>query len=442
MLERYTLPPMNDLWSDATKYEIWAEVEAASAIAQNAPRKVAETLSGGFAPFDRPSVEEIETEEETTRHDVMAFVQVWRRKLDPESASWVHRNMTSSDLVDSANAVRLRYANDEIERQLHELVLAVARHALAYRNARRAARTHGQHAEASSWGYRVADITMGLRRAYVQFQDARFEAEVGKLSGPVGDYKHLSPEVESQFCRMLGINPSFTATQVVMRDGYAGLAWSLARVATVIESLALEVRLGQRTEVGELFEGISEGQRGSSAMPHKRNPVTSEQLCGLAKLVRAQVMPLLEGVALHGEQDLSHSSVERVALQTVTVLSHYMIVTAHRLVKDLVVDTRRMESNLSESQGKIQSAHYRNQLVDAGIDPDIAWGVVADASAKLASHRDDPEIELADLINDELLSLNLTPVTLSAESAAQTGHVFDRLVQLVADFDSRFLLDD
>lgn len=376
MIERYTLAPMRDLWSDRLKYEVWKDVETAAAMAMGAPEDVVDTLMNSNVLT--PS--EIAEEEAVTRHDVVAFLQVWRRNLPTEAARWVHRNMTSSDLVDSANAVLLRHVNDEIEYVLRGLLVALGRHALAHRNTLRAARTHGQHAEESTWGYRAADLFAALWRAYDALGDAAQSAQVGKLSGPVGDYKYISPEEEREFCRRLGINSLPTATQVVARDGYAELVFTYSRIATAIEALALEVRLGQRTEVAELFEGFAPGQRGSSAMPHKRNPITSEQLCGLAKIVRAQVGPVLEGMALHHEQDLSHSSVERIALRTASTLTHYMIVTATRLVENLVVDVSRMAHNARLLHGDTLSAFYRNWLVSCGVQPDTAWEMVAEAS--------------------------------------------------------------
>ena len=427
MIGRYTIPPMGELWSDATKYEIWRDVEVAAATAMGAPARILEILTASPAP----TPDEVGVEELVTRHDVMAFLAAWRKDMPADAVGWTHRNMTSSDLVDSANAVRLRYVVDEIQTGLARLLVASGRHAIAHKSSRRVARTHGQHAEVTTWGYRVADLFMGLRRAYDSLSRVVL---TGKLSGPVGDYKYTSLEEELEFARLLGINTGVTATQVVLRDGYSELVFILSQIATLIEAFALEVRLSQRTEVGELFEGFGKGQKGSSAMPHKRNPIASEQLCGLAKLVRAQVTPIQEGIALHHEQDISHSSVERIALQTSTTLTHYMIIAATRLVDNLVVDVERMAQNLQITQGRIQSAHYRNWLVAFGIDPDLAWSLVAEA-ANTIPEDDTSGLALEHILMDLLRKRDITtPPYLPVVPEPHTYHVFNAVERLVDSF--------
>lgn len=426
MIERYTSPRFKRIWSEETKYNAWRDVEIASAKAQGC----SEDILNEIESCATPPGEDIAAAEMVTQHDVAAFLQAWRGRMSTTAAGWVHRNMTSSDLVDSANALRLRWANEEIDSALAALAQALAQHAVAHRGSQRAARTHGQHAEASSWGYRVADILMGLQRARTRFVRAREVAEVCKLSGPVGDYKHVSRETEVVFAKILGLGVGLTSTQVVMRDGYADLLWSLAQIATVIEALALEVRLGQRTEVGELAEGFTAGQVGSSAMPHKRNPITSEKLCGLAKLVRAQVMPTLEGVALHHERDISHSSVERVTLVTSTTLTFHMVESATSLIRNLLVDIHQMSENTRFSEYKLRSAHFRNQLVEQGVDPDVAWSVVAEACTRADEHAEG-KFNLVETINDLLEDRNYLRRRLAPVPAPRLDHVF-KYVRAVA----------
>lgn len=367
MIERYTKPEMASVWDDAVKYQIWKSVEVAAAEAKGAPHHVLMELHGTPSPTPR----EVEEEEQTTRHDVVAFLNVWRRRMTPEAARWVHRGMTSSDLVDTANAVRLHLASELIADELGLLLRSAARHAVAHWDTPRLARTHGQPAEASTWGYWVAGFSVALQRADTRFIRARIASELAKLSGPVGNYRYATPLQEETFASILGLRPARIATQVVMRDGVADWVFALAQIATVIESFALEVRLGQHQGVDELAEGYADGQIGSSAMPHKRNPIASEQLCGLAKLVRAQVMPTLEGVALWHERDISHSSVERVTLETAASLTHYMLVTARKLIEDLHVSAAIMLAHLFNHDREVRSAAAKLMLVaEAGADPE------------------------------------------------------------------------
>jgi adenylosuccinate lyase len=287
--------------------------------------------------------------------------------------------MTSSDLVDTANALRLRDAAGLILRASGWLVAIMAQHALNHRHTLRVGRTHGQHAEVTTWGYRLAGITANLHRARYRLRSARDYASACKLSGPLGDHKRITVEQEREFASKLGLFPAFTATQVVDRGSYADLVFACAQMAGVIETLATEVRLSQRTEVGELFEGTGTGAVGSSAMPHKRNPILSENLCGLARVVRAQVGPTLENLPLHHERDISHSSVERVILPLVTSVTEFMALRARSLMENLRVDTERMAQNLM-ADPEVFSAAAKDWLMTQGLPGDLAWEVVREAT--------------------------------------------------------------
>lgn len=376
MLERYTAAPMGRLWSDRTRLETWALVETLAAAAKGAPKPVIDALRE--APV--PDPDEVEAEEAVTRHDVMAFLNVWRRGMSADVAGWVHRGMTSSDLVDTANAVRLAQVSDEIYLALHKLTYETAHHALMHWDTPRLARTHGQAAEASTWGYRVADFSLALLRCQHVLSAARSAVLVAKLSGPVGNYAHTRYAEEVAFARALDLTPVSIATQVVMRDRLSDLLYACARIASVVEALALEIRLGAQFGVQELAEGFAPGQAGSSAMPHKANPITAEQLCGLAKIVRAQLDPVMQGIALWNERDINHSSVERLAVQTATTVTHYMLTKAVDLVRRLVVHDSAMRANLSKAGDATLSAWAKDSLVNAGLHPEDAWSLVHQAS--------------------------------------------------------------
>jgi adenylosuccinate lyase len=329
-----------------------------------------------------PDVDAVDTEEAATRHDVVAFLNVWRRGMTLEAAGWVHRNMTSSDLVDTANALRMVRAEGLILESLYDLRSTLAAKAAAYWSTVRVGRTHGQTAEVTTWGHRLAEFAFAVDRAIERFKMLERWFGQGKLSGPVGDYKRVTREQETEFLLDLSLCQPRLASQIVMRDAYADFVFCLAQVASVVEAIALEVRLSARTDTGEVAEGFAAGQRGSSAMPHKRNPVKAEQLCGLAKLVRAQVDPIMQGVALHHERDISHSSVERVAIELASQITHYMVTSASTLMNDLVVNREAMADRVANSP-ETGSAFIKDQFIAAGVEPDLAWQI---AEATFTEH--------------------------------------------------------
>ena len=381
MIERYTLPEMGRVWSEAHKYELWCRVEAivleAHAAASTVPADVVAPVRAA-AP---PTPEAVAAIEAVTQHDVIAFLTAWADNTTPrEAAAWVHHGMTSSDLLDTALAIQLTEATDLLLARADELVAALRDHALAHRATLRVGRTHGVHAEPDVWGHRVADFAFAAARSRDRLRRAREAVGVAKISGAVGSYSNIDPAVEQHVATALGLRAADVATQVVIRDGISEWVSALAVLATVCEAIALEVRHGQRTEVRELAEPFGSGQKGSSAMPHKRNPILCERICGLARIVRAQVVPVMEGIPLWHERDISHSSVERVSLPDAAIGSDYLLHLTLRLVNGLVVDADRMRANLDATGGLIYSSAVLLELVEGGLSREDAYAITQAAA--------------------------------------------------------------
>ena len=381
MIERYTLPEMGRVWSEATKYATWCQVETlvleAHATAGTVPADVVAPVKAAPPPTPE-AVAEIEA---TTQHDVIAFLSAWADNTTPRSAAaYVHFGMTSSDLLDTALAVQLTGASDVLLAKADTLVGVLRDHALAHRNTLRVGRTHGIHGEPDTWGHRVADFAFAMARSRDRLGRARKAVGVVKISGAVGTYANIDPAVEAYVAGQLGLRAADVATQVVMRDGIAEWVNTLAVLATVCEAIALEVRHGQRTEVRELAEPFGTGQKGSSAMPHKRNPIMAERIAGLARIVRAQVVPVMEGIPLWHERDISHSSAERVALPDAAIGTDYLLHLTTRLVSGLVVDAARMRSNLDLTGGLIYTSAVLLDLVESGLSREEAYSLVQTAS--------------------------------------------------------------
>jgi adenylosuccinate lyase len=382
MIERYTLPEMGRVWSDAHKYELWCKVETlvleAHAKAGTVPADAVEPVRA--AP--PPTPERVAEIEATTQHDVIAFLTAWADNTVPrEAAAYVHFGMTSSDLLDTALAVQLAEATDLLLVKADALVAALRDHALEHRDTLRVGRTHGIHGEPDVWGHRVADFAFAAARSRDRLRRAREAVAVCAISGAVGTYSNIDPEVERHVAAALGLQPADVSTQVVIRDGISEWASALAIMATVCEAIALEVRHGQRTEVRELWEPFGRGQKGSSAMPHKKNPIMSERLAGMARIVRAQVVPVMEGIPLWHERDISHSSTERIALPDAATALDYMLQLTHRLVSGLVVDRDRMRANLDSTGGLIYTSAVLLELVNAGVSrDDVAYPLVQKAA--------------------------------------------------------------
>ena len=381
MISRYTLPEMGQVWSDAHKYELWCRVEVlvleAHAAAGTVPADSVEPVRN--APPPTPSA--VAAVEAVTDHDVIAFLTAWADNTTPRSAAaYVHFGMTSSDLLDTALAVQLAEATDLLVAKASQLVGVLRDHGLEYRDALRPGRTHGIHAEPDTWGHRVADFAFAMARSRDRLLRAREAVAVGTLSGPVGTYSNIDPAIETAVMAALGLRAADVATQVVMRDGIAEWVSALAVTATVCEAIALEVRHGQRTELRELAEPFRAGQKGSSAMPHKKNPIRAERISGLARLVRGYVTPVTEGIPLWHERDISHSSVERVALPDAAIVTDYLLHLTTGLVAGLTVNVARMRANLDATGGLMFSSAVLLELVSDGLGREEAYALVQAAA--------------------------------------------------------------
>jgi adenylosuccinate lyase len=434
MIERYTLPEMGQVWSDAHKYELWCQVETLVLEAHARAGTVPASAVGPVRSAPPPTPEAVAAIEAVTEHDVIAFLTAWADNTEPRSAAaYVHYGMTSSDLLDTALAVQLAEATDIIVTKADRLVAVLRDHALAHRNTLRSGRTHGVHAEPDLWGHRVADFAFAAARSRDRVRQAREAVAVGKLSGPVGSYSNIDPAIEAEVMPALGLRPADAATQVVMRDGIAEWVSALAVLATVCEAVALEVRHGQRTEVRELAEPFRSGQKGSSSMPHKKNPIRSERICGLARVVRSYVTPVTEGIPLWHERDISHSSVERIALPDAAIATDYLVHLTTGLVEGLVVDAARMQANMDLTNGLLYSSGVLLELVSSGMSREDAYALVQAA----AMDTWDNQIPFRDALLAQGKSRNMAIDELALDRAfdaeryvGRLGGVFDRVSRL------------
>jgi adenylosuccinate lyase len=372
MIPRYTHPEMGRIWSDQRKYETWLQVEIAAveamAHAGIVPEDAARDITARAA-FDISRIEDIE---QTTQHDVIAFTTAVAEHVGP-SARWLHFGLTSSDVIDTAQALQMREACDVILNGLDSLMQAVRLRADEHRRTPMIGRTHGVHAEPMTFGLKLALWHSELARDGQRIRRAREVTGVGKLSGAVGTFGHLPPSIEAEVCRRLGLEPAPVASQVIQRDRHAELLSALAITGSSLEKFALEVRGLQKTEIGEVEEPFGKGQKGSSAMPHKRNPIVCEQIVGMARLLRANAHAALENNALWHERDISHSSVERVILPDSFILLDHMIRRFTRVVSGMVVYPERMKENLERSHGVVFSGTVLLELARRGVSREQAY---------------------------------------------------------------------
>ena len=385
MIRRYSPSDMAALFSDEARLATWLEVEllAVDALAAvgRIPHADAAAIRARAPEVDAAFVADVEARERVTDHDVAAFVDVVQARIGGPEASWVHYGLTSSDVVDTALCATLVRAADLLVEAAGELVAALRRRAEELIDVPVAGRTHGMQAEPTTFGAKFALWALQADRDRRRLRRARRAVAVGKLSGAVGTYSNVDPLVESHVCRALGLEP-VPATQVIARDRHAEYLFACASAGATVELIATEVRLLARSEVGEVEEPFAPGQKGSSAMPHKRNPVLSERLSGLARLLRGYVQAGLEDVALWHERDISHSSVERVALPDASLLAYYVLRQATRLVDGLVVHRDRMAANLEASHGVVFSQPVLLALVAAGLERDVAYRIVQRAARR------------------------------------------------------------
>jgi len=375
VIPRYTRPEMGRIWSDENRFRTWLAVEVAATLtlaeAGMVPKDAARAIRER-ADFNLERIQEIEAE---VRHDVIAFTTAVAEIVGPH-ARWFHYGLTSNDVVDTAQALLIRQASDIIAADLQRLSDVLKRRAWEFKDTPMVGRTHGVHAEPITFGFKLANWYSEVERDIVRFQDAAEDMRVGKFSGAVGTFAHLSPELEEQICARLDLKAAAVSSQVIQRDRHAAYLATLAVIACTLDKITTEIRHLQRTEVREAEEYFSEKQKGSSAMPHKRNPVTCEQISGLARVVRSNAQAAFENVALWHERDISHSSVERIIIPDSTTLVDYMLQKTTNLVDTMFVYPHRMKANLESTGGLVFSGQLLLDLVEHGVSREDAYRMV------------------------------------------------------------------
>jgi adenylosuccinate lyase len=377
VIPRYTREEMGRVWSDANRFQKWLDVELAAAETLADTGQVPTEAAAALRARAKVDVNRINELEARVKHDVIAFTMAVGESIgDPVAARWLHYGMTSNDVVDTAQALLIRDASRIIERDLVLFGEVLDLRAHEFQHTPQIGRTHGIHAEPITFGFKIANWFAENQRNIARFREAANGMEFGKISGAVGNASHLGPEIEERICKRLGLCVTPIATQVIQRDRHAHYLSALALIAASLEKIALEIRHLQRTEVREVEEHFSGEQRGSSAMPHKRNPVSCEQICGLARLVRTNMLAAYENIALWHERDISHSSVERVILPDSTILVDYMLAKMTKIVGEMRVFPERMLRNLDSTHGLVYSGQLLQDLVEKGMPRDDAYRAV------------------------------------------------------------------
>jgi adenylosuccinate lyase len=386
VIPRYTLPEMQAVWSEESKLASWLRIEVLAvegwARLGRIPPEDADAIRAAAASSGPPSAERVAEIERRTNHDVAAFVEAAAEPMGEAGKRWLHFGLTSSDVLDTALALQLRAALDLVLSRVERLLASVRRRALEHRDTLCIGRTHGIHAEPTTFGHKLALWAFELDRDRSRLRAAREAVSVGKLSGVVGTYSEIDPAVEEFVCSRLGLRAAEAASQVIQRDAHAEFCWALAITAATLDKMATEVRHLARTEVREVQEPFGSGQKGSSAMPHKRNPVVCERVSGLARVVRSNLQAALEDIALWHERDISHSSVERVILPDSSIAVDYMLHLMTGVIDGLVVWPDRMRANLDSTGGLFFSQRVLLGLVDAGMPRDRAYALVQRAAAR------------------------------------------------------------
>ena len=405
MISRYTRPEMAKLWSLKNKYQKWLEIEILvceawaekGVIPKEALAKIKEKAS-----FSVERIAEIETQ---VKHDVIAFISNVEENIGPEGR-YLHLGLTSSDILDTANAVLLKEAMEIILEDVEEVMSILREQAFAYKDTPMIGRSHGVHAEPITFGLKLALWYEEMRRNKKRLQQAKEDISYGKISGAVGTFAHLDPEIEEYVCPKLGLKPAPITNQIIQRDRYAHYFTALAILAGTIEKIALEIRHLQRTEVLEVEEPFTKGQKGSSAMPHKRNPIQCENLCGLARLVRTNAIAALENIALWHERDISHSSVERVIMPDSTILSDFMLHRLKKILANMEVYPERMLKNIYLTKGLIFSQALLLALVKKGLPRQKAYEMIQDCAMRVWQGEQDLKTQV---LSHKEIKVYLTP---------------------------------
>lgn len=402
MIERYTLPEIGKIWSEENKFATWLEIEIlaceARAEAGEIPREVVKEIRNK-AKFDVKRILEIE---EDVKHDVIAFLTNVAENVG-DSAKHIHYGMTSSDILDTALAVQMKQAGELILKKLKDLTNVLAERAKEFKNTVMIGRSHGIHAEPVTFGLKLANFYAEMVRNIERWERALEDAAVGQVSGAVGTFDYLSPDVEAYVCNKLGLKPADISTQVVQRDHHAYYMTTLAVIAATMEKISVEIRHLQRTEVLEAEEGFGKKQKGSSAMPHKKNPIISERITGMARLIRTNAQAALENVALWHERDISHSSVERIIMPDTTMLVYYMLEKSISLITNLNVYSENMEKNLNLTRGLIFSQSVLLALTKAGVSREKAYRIVQRNAMQVWEGEGEENFETLLLQDEEIL---------------------------------------
>ena len=418
MIPRYTPPEMGRIWTAQRRYETWLSVECAAADAMAVHGLIPADAARDIRERGKVDAARVDEIERTTRHDVIAFTTAVAEHVGP-SARWLHFGLTSSDVLDTAQALQLRESCDLLLADVDKLLGAIRDRAFDHKHTPMIGRTHGVHAEPMTFGLKLALWFDELVRDRERLTRAREAISVGKISGAVGTYAHLDPGIEQSVCDQLGLRPAPVASQVIQRDRHAELLSALAITAASLETFALEIRGLQKTEIGEVEEPFAKGQKGSSAMPHKRNPIGCEQITGLARLVRANALAALENIALWHERDISHSSVERIIFPDSFCSLDHMVRRFTGIVRDLVVYPERMLENLDRSRGVVFSGTVLLELARRGVSREEAYTwVQRNAMRSHDEHLDFKELLRKDEDVSQMLPLN------------DIDEVFDLKVQL------------
>ena len=407
MIQRYTRPEMGRIWSEENRYRQWLEVELAAVEVLGEMGQVPPEAAGLLRRHASVNAERVAEIERDVKHDVVAFTTFVAESMaeagHAEASRWLHYGLTSNDVVDTAQALLVKQASEQIDSGLQTLCGVLRNRAFEFKDTVQIGRTHGVHAEPITFGLKIALWYDELTRNRNRFRASAEEMRAGKISGAVGAFGHIGPEAEERICARLGLNAAPIASQVISRDRHANYISVLALIAATCEKIALEIRHLQRTEVREAEEPFAAGQKGSSAMPHKRNPVTSEQICGLARVVRANVQAAFEDIALWHERDISHSSVERVILPDSTTLVDYILAKTTWLISGLQVYPERMRRNLESTKGRIFSGQLLLDLAAAGMLREDAYRIVQKHA--MAGWNEDSDFQAAVSSDPEVLKV-------------------------------------
>jgi len=432
VIPRYTLKEMGAVWEERAKFRHWLRIEVLAAEAWAklgvVPEAAIAAIRANAKEVDPAYVEQLE---ETLQHDVVAFLTALGENVG-ESSRWIHYGMTSSDLLDTALALQLRESSDLLIAKTETLLASLKRRAMEFRDTVCVGRTHGVHAEPTTFGLKLAVWAFEVARDLERLRRARDTVSVGKIAGPVGTYASVDPFVEEYVCEQLGLKAAEAATQVIQRDRHAEYLSALAITAATLEKIATEIRHLQRTEVREAEEPFAEGQKGSSAMPHKRNPIMAERISGLARVVRAAVVPGLENVALWHERDISHSSAERVFLPDSSIALDYILSLSTKLIDGMRVYPERMLDNLNASGGLVYSQAVLLALVEGGCSREEAYGIVQSAGMhtwEMGGRFRDHLLEV-EAVRERLGEAKLDAIMDPARYLVHADQIFKRLERL------------